>query len=55
MVGDRARRQMTDTVREAAAKAGNVVTAAFAIAGAALVLAVAVLVLALRTRARVMA
>lgn len=55
MVGDRARRQVTDAVREAAAKAGSVVTAALVLAGAAILLSVAVLLLALRTRARVMA
>lgn len=50
MVGDRKRREFADTIRDAAGKAGNLVTAAFALAGAAVILALAVLVFALRTR-----
>lgn len=50
VVGDRQKREFAQVIREAAEKAGTVVSAAFAIAGAALLLALAVLVLALRTR-----
>jgi hypothetical protein len=50
MVGDRSRRQFAETIKSAADKAGNLVSAAFALAGAALLLSLAVLVFALRTR-----
>jgi len=49
VVGDR-KRQFAETVKEAAAKAGALVTAAFALAGAALLMALAVFAFALRTR-----
>lgn len=50
MVGDRARRQITEAVKDAADKAGTLVTAAFALAAAAFLLAVGVLIFALKTR-----
>ena len=53
MVGDRARREVTEAVKTAAERAGGLVMAALALAGAALVLALGVFVFALRTRARI--
>jgi hypothetical protein len=54
MVGDRSKRkiteQITEAVKDTAGKAGALITAAFALAGAALLLALAVFVFALRTR-----
>jgi hypothetical protein len=55
MVGDRARRQVTEAVKDAAQKAGSLVTAAFALAAAALLLAFGVLIFAIRTRPRLTA
>lgn len=49
MVGDR-KRQVGEAIREAAGKAGTLVSAAFTLAGAALLLSLAVFVFALRTR-----
>lgn len=53
MVGDRAKREVTEAIKKAAEKAGGLVVAALALAGAALVLALGVFVFALRTRIRV--
>ena len=49
MVGGRSK-QIVEAVKETAGKAGTLVTAAFALAGAGLLLALAVFVFALRTR-----
>lgn len=53
MVGDRDRRQFAETIRQAADKAGVLVTAALALAAGAVLLALAVFVFALRTRPRI--
>ena len=50
MVGGRKGQQIVEAVKETASKAGTIVSAAFALAGAALLLALAVLVFAIRTR-----
>jgi len=55
MVGDRARREVTQAVTAAAEKAGSLVMAALGLAAAALLLALGVFVFALRTRPRLAA